>query len=353
MEKKLKENLLPPLWVIVSFITIFLFWLIQELREIVTLLVISYSIAYVVEPILKKLEKYKISRPIGFFAVFGVAIIFLSILILAVLPVLVREFALLADNFGTYIEILKDKASPILEKVLSITGKSLSDLDAEKIVPLIKDMTPRLFSGLSKTLLSGYSITLTVVNLALLPFLIFYISMSFPAYRSNLLSYLPGSYRKQTNSILSEIDSFISSFVRGQIFVSFILFLLYALGLGVLRIELWFILAVIAGFGNLVPYLGTIIGILLASLMALMTYGDFTSVIYVWIVFGVVQFLEGTFITPRILGKNVGMSPLVIILAIIIGGKLFGLLGIFLAVPGAAIFRVLGKHFHAWLVKKV
>jgi predicted PurR-regulated permease PerM len=113
---------------------------------------------------------------------------------------------------------------------------------------------------------------------------------------------------------------------------------------------LWFLLAVISGFGAIIPYMGFIIGIVLSSIMALATYGDFIHLVQVWVVFVLVQALEGTLITPRIVGDKVGISPLVVILAIVAGGQLFGLLGVFLAVPGAAVARVLLKHLHANLV---
>jgi predicted PurR-regulated permease PerM len=84
--------------------------------------------------------------------------------------------------------------------------------------------------------------------------------------------------------------------------------------------------------------------------MAVVTFGVFTHVLMVWGLFAVVQFMEGTFITPKIMGESVGLSPLAVILAIVAGGSLFGLLGIFLAVPGAAVCKVLAKHTYRWVL---
>ncbi|MFM1848455.1 MAG: hypothetical protein RL417_1929, partial [Pseudomonadota bacterium] len=91
-------------------------------------------------------------------------------------------------------------------------------------------------------------------------------------------------------------------------------------------------------------------GIILSSIMALVTFGDFSHVLQVWLVFAIVQGLEGTVITPRILGEKVGLSPLAVILALVVGGQLFGLLGVFLAVPAAAALRVLAGYLHRRLV---
>jgi predicted PurR-regulated permease PerM len=100
----------------------------------------------------------------------------------------------------------------------------------------------------------------------------------------------------------------------------------------------------------MVPYLGTAIGIFLASLMGLVSSGSAMGMFEVWGLFVFVQFLEGTFITPRVMGQNVDMSPLTVILAIFAGGKLFGLLGIFLAIPGAAVVKVMMRHLHRRVV---
>jgi predicted PurR-regulated permease PerM len=150
--------------------------------------------------------------------------------------------------------------------------------------------------------------------------------------------------------IALEIDSYVSAFVRGQFMIGTILFLLYGAGLWFVGVELWLLLALIAGFGNIVPYLGFLAGIVLSTLMALVTFGDFAHVVQVWVVFAIVQGLEGTVITPRILGEKVGLSPLAVILALVVGGQLFGLLGVFLAVPAAAALRVLGGYLHGRLV---
>jgi predicted PurR-regulated permease PerM len=131
-----------------------------------------------------------------------------------------------------------------------------------------------------------------------------------------------------------------------------VLFVLYAIGLWLVGVDLWLLLAAISGFGNIIPYVGFISGILLSSLMALVTFGDVSHLLWVWGVYAAVQALEGTFITPKILGESVGLSPLVIILALFVGGQLFGLLGIFLAVPAAAALRVLVRSSYQWVMSR-
>lgn len=127
---------------------------------------------------------------------------------------------------------------------------------------------------------------------------------------------------------------------------------MYCIGFGLIGVELWGVLAVIAGFGDMIPYMGLVSGLILTSIMTLVTFGDLTHLLMVWGVFAFVQVLTGMVIAPRVLGNKVGLSPLIIILAIFSGGKLFGLLGIILAVPTAAALRVLLVHVHEWLINR-
>jgi predicted PurR-regulated permease PerM len=137
--------------------------------------------------------------------------------------------------------------------------------------------------------------------------------------------------KNRITAIGGEINGYVSAFVRGQITIGVILTALYAVGLGAfVGVELWFLIAVIAGMGSLIPYFGLITGVLLGSIMALVTFGDLQHLIYTWLVFIVVQFVTDTFITPKVVGAGVGLSPLVVILALLAGGQLFGLLGLFL-----------------------
>ena len=209
-----------------------------------------------------------------------------------------------------------------------------------------------VLDGVMNTLLRGYSIGLTFVNLLLLPFIVFYLAVDFDAFHRFCRALLPYEMRVTADEIAVEIDHYISAFVSGQLTIATILTLMYAVGLGVVGVDLWFLLAIISGYGSVIPYFGLIIGTLLSSVMALVTFGDFTHLLYVWTVFGIAQLISDNFVAPKVIGEKVGLSPLVVILAVVAGGKLFGLLGVVLAVPGAAAVRVVMSRGHRWLLKR-
>ncbi len=356
-----RESFLPPLWVLTIAALLALGWVVFQLKELVVLLVLGYFLAYAIDPILSFLERRGLQRMLGVFLVFTVVLGGLVLLGVTAVPTVVDESKRLSENLNHYIEVGKQRLGPLLESFRDYLPEAARDShDVNEVISSL----PSLLSNVSgetikeigravlRTVLQGYSITLTLVNIALLPFIVYYLAIDLPRIHRFFLGIFPITRRNKVAHIFGEIDIYVSSFVRGQFIVCSILFVLYAIGLGIVGVDLWLLLAFVSGFGNLIPYVGFLSGICLASLMALVTFGDFTHVLYVWGVFAVVQALEGTVITPRVLGESVGLSPLVIILALFAGGQLFGLLGIFLAVPTAAALRVLMRHSYEWVLDR-
>lgn len=350
---------MPPRWILTVAAVLLFFWLVAQLKEVVVLLVVGYALAYAIDPILDILEKRKISRSIGLFIILSVLIILASILIVTALPVIIDEFGKLVSNLPHYIEVSKGKILTIFENFRSklspelLLKLGLDNIDGSNLPIITKENVDKILSGLGSALLGGYSITLTLLNIALLPFIVFYLAIDIDKMHGLVLKLFSKSYRKSAERFFHEIDGYLSAFLRGQIIVGTILFMLYAFGLGIIGVDLWFLLAVISGFGNFIPYVGFISGIVLSTIMTLVTFQDLSHLYMVWGLYAIVQFLEGTFITPKIVGNKVGLSPLVVILAIFSGGKLFGLLGILLAVPGAAALRVVGKRIHGWVLSEL
>jgi predicted PurR-regulated permease PerM len=349
------------MWILALLAVTFIGWICYELKELLVLLVLGYFLAYAIDPAIEWMERHKISRTLGVFAVFGVLLALFALLGVTAIPSVIKEFSKLTQNLNQYVVIGKEKIGPLVEEARGLLPEALRnspDLDAVlSSVPSLTsyisgDTLKGIAGAVGGTLLKGYSITLTLVNIALLPFIVFYLAVDLPQLHNFVLSSFPVTRQRKVAEIFREIDVYVSSFVRGQITVCSILFLLYAVGLGLFGVDLWLLLAIISGFGNIIPYAGFAVGFLLSSLLTLVTFGDLTHLLWVWGLYGMVQFLEGTFITPRVVGESVGLSPLVVILALFAGGQMFGLLGVFLAVPAAAALRVLVRHSHDWVLNR-
>jgi predicted PurR-regulated permease PerM len=355
-----RQRLLPPLWVLSCLTAALLVLIALQLKELVVLMVLGYFLAYAIDPIVSAAQRRGFSRMVAVLAVFAVVVGAAFLLAFTTAPTVLDEFRRLRDNLNHYLEVGRDRLQPLLERIREYLPESLRNShDVNEVLGAL----PALLSGVSGdtlkgvgravlgTVLQGYSLTLTFVNAALLPFIVYYVAVDLPHIHRFFVGLFPITKRVKVQGICSEIDGYVSAFVRGQVLVCSVLFILYAIGLGLVGVDLWLLLAAISGFGNLVPYLGFTAGILLSSLMALVTFGDLNHVLYVWGVFAVVQALEGTLITPKIIGDSVGLSPLVIIIALFAGGQLGGLLGLFLAVPAAAVMRVVIRHSYQWVLE--
>jgi predicted PurR-regulated permease PerM len=350
------KKYLPPPWISALIVVALFAWIIYSLREMAVLLVGGYTIAYIITPFLDWLEKRNINRSFGVFIVGAVALIVVFLLTITILPRVFLEAGNLAQNLPSYMNQAKEKIVLLSERLDSLAlnrfGLSSSpsqlirswfdQLDLSTIIS--SDVISAFLWGIVDTLLKGYSITLTLLNLALLPFLVYYFALDLKKIHISFLSLFPRQFRLDVRRIFIDIDSTVSEFIRGQITVALILTVLYGIGLGIIGVDLWFALALISGIGSLVPYLGGIVGVFLSTIMGLVTFGTVYQIFLIWLVFGLVQFMEGTFITPKIVGNKVGLSPLVVILALFAGASLFGILGILFAIPVAASLRVLTKH---------
>ncbi len=348
-----KRDLMPPLWVLGLMALGLALWLVWRLQEIMVLLVVGYCIAYLIDPCLTWLAQKRISRPFGIVLLCLLALSVLALMLLTAVPVILREYTKLVNFLPSYVQTFEERFLPLVTPYLPAWPVNIDDLRGQlsNLSGVAPQILTRVMQGAGTALLSGYSVGMTLLNLLLLPFIVYYLALDFRQMHLSALKLFPILKREHIKAFFLEIDSYVSAFVRGQLIVCCILALLYALGLGIVGVELWPLLALISGFGNLIPYLGFIVGIVCSSIMALITFGDLWHVVQIWGVYALVQFLEGSFISPKIVGDSVGLSPLVVILAVVIGGSLFGLLGIFLAVPGAAVLKVVLSHAREYVVQ--
>ena len=139
----------------------------------------------------------------------------------------------------------------------------------------------------------------------------------------------------------------LGAFLRGQLLVMLGLAIIYSTGLWLVGLDVALLIGFMAGLVSFVPYLGFIVGIVVATLAALVQFQDATHLLYVAIVFGVGQIIEGTVLTPLLVGDRIGLHPVAVIFAVLAGGQLFGFLGVLLALPVAAVLMVLVRHAHS------
>lgn len=325
-----------------------LLWLLVEVKEVTALLLLSYAIAILMEPLVERCERTGMSRSTAIIA-FGILMLggFVTVIGIAV-PAAIQEYGRLMEVFPDFLQRAVTSGAEFLQQSFGIEIKTRPDQLLARIKEygsmLGGEQLRNMGSALGATLLSGYSLTLTILNLTLLPFFVYYVACDLDAIHRFLTSFMAPQVKEQVQSIGNEILGHVYAFFRGQITVSLIMAFLYVIGLLAVGMPYALAVGVIAGLLNIVPYLGIGVGILFATLITLMSEPSWNHVLMVWGVFVGVQFIEGTFLTPKIVGESVGIHPLAAMLALIVGGQLFGLVGLIIAIPGAAAVRVLVRR---------
>ncbi len=339
---KADKNRVWPIAAVAAFIL-----LAYVLREALLPFFIAFLIAYLLDPLLDKMEGKKVPRTAA--VVFLLASM-LGVIVLAgflVYPPLERQASKAIDYLPKYAESIQEKLAPIIEKV--------SGYDKEKVKEMISAAVDKMgtlplhiLKAVYDFFVSMFSSVAGMVS-ALFGFLIvpvaaFYFMRDIDDMRRRLLEQVPERYRDKVVEIFGDVNSVLSAFMRGQFMVAAIMSILYCIGLYLIGVPMWLFIGILSGMANIVPYLALIVGFIPAVIITYLHFGDFWHIVYVFIVYGIVQFTEGFFLTPRIMGKSIGLHPVFIMLAILIGGIFFGIVGVIIAVPVAAVIKVLFDH---------
>jgi predicted PurR-regulated permease PerM len=178
------------------------------------------------------------------------------------------------------------------------------------------------------------------LDLLIIPFFVYYILVGAHVWRASAEDLIPPRFRPPLSRLFDEVGRILQSYVRGQLLIALAMAGLYAAGFLALGVPAWAGLAAISGLLNVVPYVGTLLGMVLASAFKFSESTNWLHVAGVVGVFSAVQAIEGYYLTPRILGGRLNLHPMAVFLGLLIGGKLFGLLGILLAIPVVAVSKV-------------
>jgi len=197
---------------------------------------------------------------------------------------------------------------------------------------------------------SGGALAAAVLSLFLVPILTFYLLRDWDAILVHLAALIPSGQRDTIVGLARETDEVLGAFLRGQLLVMIALAVIYSAGLGLVGLKFAVAIGVVAGLVSFVPYLGFVFGIALASLTVVLEPDPLWRFLGVVATFGIGQLLEGSVLTPKLVGDRIGLHPVLIIFAVAAGGQLFGFFGVLLALPAAAVLSVLVRFaYHRYL----
>lgn len=322
-------------------------WLLTKVRAVSMPLAIGFIIAYIFDPMADWMQEKGLKRTPAVLIIFAGLTLMMLTTVLLIVPQLINEFSQVPDQ----LESLLTQLGAWAEKNLDI--KIPSNIDLAEIPELIRQVLPEGFEFqklsaraqaiLSKAFGGAFGLFGAVATLIMTPIFAFFMLRDYDDLMAFLKDNIPRSMEEPMVRRFQEIDEALSSFIRGQLTVAGILGGLYTLGLFIVGAPLALVIGLISGLGNMIPYLGTTVGMALAA--GLVLVNDPTPFMFLKVlgVFAVVQGLEGWVITPKIVGDSVDLSPFIVIVAILFFGDLFGFVGILLAVPLAAVAKILGR----------
>lgn len=310
-------------------------------------LFISMGLSYLLFPLIKKLEKKGIKREYAVVCVFLIIALILALVTALVVPSLVRD----TQDFVKELPRNSSKAIEKVEKFAIQMGYPVN-LSKDSVGNFIKEQVSSLSGSVAKniteTLKSSFAgITkwlVAILNFFLIPLFFFYVINDYEKIINEMKSFIPKPFLFKFNDYIKLSDNVLSGYIRGQLLVAFVLGVLYAAGLSLVGLKFGALIGLMSGFLNIIPYVGFVLGFSVAILIALSNYTGVNLLIGVSAVFIVIQAIEGSYITPKLVGDKVGLSALTTMLALIIGGNLLGLTGMLLAIPTAAILKSILKE---------
>jgi len=327
-----------------------LVWL---LWPVLSILVAAACIAYLLDPVVDRLQARGMSRETGIGVVLVTLLLGIAAVAVLMVPPFFRKLGELGNLLSAFFSNLDGYVQPVVTWIRAHTGYAVPlDVDElqQEIPGWIHQALPRI-QGYASAVVQGLftrgmGILNAVLNLTLLPLFAFYLLRDWDRLLAGLDDLVPPAMRPRVRRVAHDVDGRLAAFVRGQLTVCVALGVLYSLGLWVAGIDMPFTVGMLSGALFIVPYLGTLVGVVLATLLSLAAYGLDIHLLWVALVFGGVQAIEGYLLTPRIVGDKVGLHPLVVIVALIAAGSLLGIWGMLLAIPVTATLSVL---VHEWL----
>ena len=319
------------------------------MKTVVLPIVLALIFFYLLRPILRMLENFRIPRIWGIIIIFLGLVGLITLLIVLVFPFLKSQFQTLIEEFPTYfMQLLTDvdaflrtsyigdyysESNFTIDTLLATLPGNIADTLQNTVTSIITGVT-----GLIST------ITGVILSVVIVPFILFYLLKDGEKLPEYFLKLLPPRFRDDTREVFTEADKQLGAYIQGQLIVAFCIGVMVYIGFLIIGMEYALLLGVLAMVTSVVPYIGPAIAITPAAIIALVT-SPF-MLIKLAVVWTVVQLVEGNLISPQVMGKTLFIHPVTIIFVLLTAGSLFGVVGVILGIPMYALIRVLISHFY-------
>ncbi|MCH8956852.1 AI-2E family transporter [candidate division KSB1 bacterium] len=316
--------------------------LIPILQSVVTILIIAFFLALILNPIVNFIENRGIARLLASVLVFAMIIFLGGVGFKFLAPRITNEIKQLSSGLN------EQSPGETLQKLQENLGDKIPFLSNPMIQ---KELKKKIDDLVKKSFSMVVNVLSAVVSIIMLAFITFFLLKDGRRMKKTVVSWVPNRYFEMTLIILHKTGTQLGRYIRGQLLVASIVGSLSIFALYLLEIKYAFFIGAMAGLANMIPYFGPIVGAVPAIIMALIhNDGSLEIVAVVAVAFATIQLFENIFVSPFIVSKSVELHPLTVIIVILIGGQLVGIFGMLLAVPTASIIKVTAQELH-WGLK--
>jgi len=343
MASKRKILLYIGITVLTALVLLFLYTFREKIGKIITPFLIAVVIAYLLNPAIKSLENRKIPRKVGILIIYlGFAVFTVSMTVFIV-PELINNAKELMNTLPDIISRYQNMFNSLISSVQSSRWsgdiKNIIYNEMQNAGEIAETAVTNTIKGSLAALVDVVKMLLDVL-LAMV--IAYYLIKDAEFFKSSTLALTPRRWRNGIINIGREVNLVLSNFIQGQLLTAFIVGVLEMIGLTIVKVKYPLVLGLIGGVAEIIPYFGPVIGAVPAVAVALLESP--VKVVWVVLVFVIVQQLENNLISPKIIQGKLGLHPVTTILAILAGGEFFGIIGMLAAVPAAAILKVLVKR---------
>ncbi len=325
------------LWLVPTLLLLLVFVL---LRGILLPFLVGMAAAYVLDPVADRLQRLGLSRGA---ATLTLTVLFFTVLVplvVLILPVIVEQVADLAARLPGYLEELRGSIVRLAQRLNR--QQLIEELSVQGLVARFSERALTFVGGAVAGVLQSSLAVLNLISLIFVtPIVTFYLLRDWDRMVAAVTSVVPPRSRPVATRLLGEIDAVLAGFLRGQGLLCLFLAAFYGTGLALVGLEHGAIIGLLTGLFSFIPYVGMLIGVAVGLTVAVFQFKAVLPVALVAAVFFLGQFIEGNFLTPRVVGRRIRLHPVWVIFAVLAGTALFGFVGTFLGTPVAAVIAVL------------
>lgn len=305
-------------------------------RAVLLPFIIAALFAYLMSPILNKMMFFGLKRWVAVVILTIGLIALLVIVFIKFVPIIYNDINVLINNFSVYTEYVKNLTLIIQQKIAIYVPINSQNEIFTQLTGKTSDLTSGAIKEISYLLKKLFSVFYIII---FLPVLTFFMLLEYHKFKKIIIDIVPAKYVEPIISIYYEASSVLSRYIRGQIIEVIFVAGATIIGLSILGINYAFLIGIIAGVCNLIPYLGPLVGLIMGVIVTAVQFHSFGMVFEVMVLFFIIQQIDNNIIQPVVVGRNVQLSPVSIVFALLAGTEIFGIMGMLFAVPILALTK--------------